>query len=100
MFTRLQKNKPMNIRHSYLQVKMIQKQANHVLLCVQDIKKIKASSPNHHIYEITINISNINTFKGDLDLTTSIKDEYPPLLNIKPTSSLLDLVQGLVIKIS
>jgi hypothetical protein len=35
-----------------------------------------------------------------IDLTTSIKDEYPPLLNIKPTSSLLDLVQGLVIKLS
>jgi hypothetical protein len=53
---------------------MIQEQANHVLsLCVQDIKGLKHQHQNHHIYEITINISNINTFKGDLEiLSTSI----------------------------
>ena len=66
---------------------------------------IKASTwTRHHIYEITINISNINTFKGDLDtLSTSIikSDEDDPHSKLfNPTKCLLDLVQGLVIKLS
>ena len=68
------------------------KLTNYLFVFVQDIKRLK-----HHITLSSRHQDHHHQYikRRFINLTTSIRDEDPPLLNIKPTSSFKELSPGL-----